>query len=161
MLFQSYRKKLYVKWLKSCDVLMWVFAGQHHSKGFLVALPGAQSSNGQWPQASGIWDALRLARFTQTWTPDVAKIWAPRLILNLYFDSSVALWQNVHLGSRSIESIECQRRIERSIQKLVFVSQKSSSWCCIDSLWVWCGRYKDAQLSRDGPDCKAVHDARW
>lgn len=35
------------------------------------------------------------------------------LILNLYFDSSVALWQNV---------------------------------------------YKDAQLSRDGPNCKAVHD---
>ena len=47
----------------------------------------------------------------------------PRLILNLYFDSSVALWQNVHLGSRSIE---CQKRIERSIQKVVFVSQKSS-----------------------------------
>ena len=64
-----------------------------------------------------------------------------RLIFGLYFDSSVALWQNVHLGNKSW------------IEDLGFIH----SWTSVTIRDL--PRYKDDQLARDGPNCVAVHDA--
>ena len=73
-------------------------------------------------------------------TLECLKFWR-RLIFGLYFDSSVALWQNVHLGQKSL---------------------RQSTGPRFEDLFVRIGdlpRYKDDQLARDGPNCVAVHDA--
>ena len=63
-----------------------------------------------------------------------------RLIFGLYFDSSVALWQNVHLGNKSWTE-----------------DQGFIHWTSVTIRDL--PRYKDDQLARDGPNCVAVHDA--